>query len=39
MNGEEIVRAFLREFPGLVLTREQQDWLVEIIERRGRWTR
>lgn len=32
MNGEQIVRDFLREFPGLVLTQEQQDRLAEIIE-------
>ena len=33
MSGEEIIRAFLREFPNLVLTREQQDWLEAEIEK------
>ena len=31
--GEDFVRAFLREFPSLVLTKEQQDWLAEQIDK------
>lgn len=33
MSGDEIVRAFMREFPKLELTREQQEWLAAEIDK------
>jgi hypothetical protein len=35
-NAEAVVAAFLREYPNLVLTREQQDRLAEMFEKEWR---